>query len=164
MGQPLRLPDWSQEDDLSLRPPTAADVARITEIYQDPEIQRFTRVPVPYTQHDAESFVSMATGAREEGGAHLLIEPGDRASPRARCVGCAGRAALTSTFSVPRLRRHVTTRTGESRPSVYNARLATRSGRGASSVSDDVGQGELLVQCLVLPASPPPFESPGDAE
>jgi RimJ/RimL family protein N-acetyltransferase len=40
-----------------LRPPTEADVDWITEACQDPEIQRWTRVPRPYTRGDAHSFV-----------------------------------------------------------------------------------------------------------
>lgn len=70
----LQLPEWFEEDGLVLRPPTPGDAARITEICQDPEIQRFTRVPVPYVRGDAESFVAMATASLDQGGgAHLLV-------------------------------------------------------------------------------------------
>ena len=43
-----------------LRRPTLDDVDRLTEICQDPEIQRFTRVPIPYTTEDAVRFVERA--------------------------------------------------------------------------------------------------------
>lgn len=47
MGEALRLPDWFDDDGLLLRPPTTEDVDRITEVCQDPDTQRFRRVPVP---------------------------------------------------------------------------------------------------------------------
>lgn len=40
-----------------LRRPRPTDVERITAICQDPAIQRFTRVPIPYTTADAQAFV-----------------------------------------------------------------------------------------------------------
>jgi hypothetical protein len=77
VGEGLRLPDSFNDGGLALRPPTPEDVDRITEICQDPDIQRFTRVPVPYGRQDAESFVAMATDALQQGrGAHLLVEKG----------------------------------------------------------------------------------------
>ena len=44
-----------------LRRPRAADAERITSICQDPAIQRFTRVPIPYTLADAERFIEATT-------------------------------------------------------------------------------------------------------
>jgi RimJ/RimL family protein N-acetyltransferase len=41
-----------------LRPPDEHDVDWITEACQDAEIQRWTRVPAPYTRADAEAFVA----------------------------------------------------------------------------------------------------------
>ena len=89
MGEALRLPDSFRDGGLVLRPPTPGntpgDVDRITEICQDPDIQRFTRVPVPYGRQDAESFVAMATEALQQGrGAHLLVEVDGAV------VGCVG--------------------------------------------------------------------------
>jgi len=42
---------------LVLRPPNPGDTGWITEACQDPGIQRWTRVPVPYRRSDAEAFV-----------------------------------------------------------------------------------------------------------
>lgn len=85
MAQGLQLPAAFGDGDLVLRPPTTADVERITEICQDTEIQRFTRVPVPYGPQDAEAFIAMSGHALEQGsGAHLLVELAGRV------VGCVG--------------------------------------------------------------------------
>jgi RimJ/RimL family protein N-acetyltransferase len=43
-----------------LRPFTEEDVPAITAACQDPEIPRWTRVPSPYTEDDARSFVARA--------------------------------------------------------------------------------------------------------
>ncbi|MFC7406824.1 GNAT family N-acetyltransferase [Georgenia alba] len=48
----------SDDDAVLLSAPTAEDVDRITEICQDPDIQRWTTVPSPYAWADAEGFVS----------------------------------------------------------------------------------------------------------
>lgn len=61
------------DGDLRLRPPTEADVPAITAACQDPEIQRFTRVPSPYTRDDARAFVRFCSGGLANGtGVHLL--------------------------------------------------------------------------------------------
>jgi RimJ/RimL family protein N-acetyltransferase len=107
VGTPLPLPDSFEEGGLVLRPPTAEDVDRITQICQDPDIQRFTRVPVPYDRQDAESFVSMATGALQHGrGAHLLVEVDGTV------VGCVGatidptdQLAVVGYWTAPEARR-----------------------------------------------------------
>jgi RimJ/RimL family protein N-acetyltransferase len=81
----LELPDWFSDCQLVLRPPAAEDIDRITEICQDPDIQRFVRVPVPYGRQDAESFVTMATEALQQArGAHVLVEVDGAV------VGCVG--------------------------------------------------------------------------
>lgn len=46
-----------------LREPRADDIDWITLACQDPEIQRWTRVPVPYLRDHAEHFVVVGTGA-----------------------------------------------------------------------------------------------------
>lgn len=85
MDDALQLPRVFGSGDPVLRPPTPGDIERITEICQDPDIQRFTRVPVPYRAEDAEGFVAMAGEALERGsGAHLLVEV------RSNVVGCVG--------------------------------------------------------------------------
>lgn len=60
----LTLPGSFAQGDPVLRPPSAADIDRITEICQDPEIQRCSRLPVPYHRDDAASFVALARLAR----------------------------------------------------------------------------------------------------
>ncbi|MFD1506831.1 GNAT family N-acetyltransferase [Georgenia yuyongxinii] len=47
----------SADGTLELTIPTAADVGRIAEICAEPDIQRWTTVPSPYTPGDAEGFV-----------------------------------------------------------------------------------------------------------
>ncbi|WP_413450201.1 GNAT family N-acetyltransferase [Georgenia phoenicis] len=56
------------DGDLTLTVPTAADVDRITEVCQDPEVQRWTVVPSPYRREDAEWFVSTMVEAGWERG------------------------------------------------------------------------------------------------
>jgi RimJ/RimL family protein N-acetyltransferase len=61
------------DGDLTLRPPREADVAAITRLCQDPDVQRFTRVPSPYTENDARSFLALHADGIEDGtGVHLL--------------------------------------------------------------------------------------------
>ncbi len=45
---------------IHLRPPAAADIPELTAACQDPEIVRWTRVPHPYTEADARTFVSVS--------------------------------------------------------------------------------------------------------
>ena len=47
------------DDRLFLRPLRLGDAAAVYEACQDPEIQRWTSVPSPYTRADAEHFVSV---------------------------------------------------------------------------------------------------------
>ncbi len=58
-----------------LRPLRAADVDGVLAQCQDPEMQRWTTVPVPYTRADAEAFVhEITTSAWRDGtGAHLAV-------------------------------------------------------------------------------------------
>jgi RimJ/RimL family protein N-acetyltransferase len=68
----LELPDLV-DGDLRLRPPRLDDVPTVTRICRDPAIERFTRVPSPYTEDDARRFVTLAQAALADGsGAHLL--------------------------------------------------------------------------------------------
>lgn len=65
--------DTLVDGDLRLRPATVDDVPAVLRICQDPEIQRWTRVPVPYLEQHAHAFVSLSVaGIREETDAHLL--------------------------------------------------------------------------------------------
>ncbi len=69
---PIVLPDLV-DDDLRLRPPRESDVPAIFRLCSDPDVQRFTRVPSPYTEDDARSFLSLHAARIEDGtGVHLL--------------------------------------------------------------------------------------------
>lgn len=46
-----------RDDDIVLTVPTLTDVDRVTELCQDPAIQRWTIVPSPYRREDGEGFV-----------------------------------------------------------------------------------------------------------
>jgi RimJ/RimL family protein N-acetyltransferase len=62
------LPDPPLGDErFLLREPAAADVERIYEACQDPAIQRFTFVPVPYERHHATGWFADMARAREAG-------------------------------------------------------------------------------------------------
>jgi RimJ/RimL family protein N-acetyltransferase len=50
-----------------LRRPTTTDVDRTTDICQDPTIQRFTSVPVPFTRRDAARFVDLVNARWDDG-------------------------------------------------------------------------------------------------
>jgi RimJ/RimL family protein N-acetyltransferase len=52
------LPFPLANEHVRLTVPVAADVDRITAACQDPEVQRWTVVPSPYTRSDAETFVN----------------------------------------------------------------------------------------------------------
>ncbi|WP_152189781.1 GNAT family N-acetyltransferase [Georgenia satyanarayanai] len=45
------------DGDLTLEVPTLADVDRVTEVCQDPEVQRWTTVPSPYRREHAVGFI-----------------------------------------------------------------------------------------------------------
>jgi RimJ/RimL family protein N-acetyltransferase len=76
---PLLLPDPELADDaILLRAPSAADVPAITEACQDPDIQHFTFVPVPYCEQDACDWVDGAAARSAAGAAlSLVIADGD---------------------------------------------------------------------------------------
>jgi RimJ/RimL family protein N-acetyltransferase len=58
-----------------LRPWRDDDVDAVVAACQDPEIQRWTQVPVPYGRADAESFVGgMAPSTWADGGALFAVE------------------------------------------------------------------------------------------
>jgi RimJ/RimL family protein N-acetyltransferase len=71
---PLSLPDPELADDtICLRAPSAADVPAITEACQDPDIQHFTFVPVPYREQDARDWVGGAAARAAAGQALSLV-------------------------------------------------------------------------------------------
>lgn len=64
-----------------LRPWRADDAPAVFAACQDPEIQRWTQVPVPYTARDAELFVGeIAPATWAEGGALFAVEPAEGSS------------------------------------------------------------------------------------
>ena len=61
-----------------LRPWRADDVDAVCAACQDPEIQRWTQVPVPYAREHAEGFVDgIAAETWAEGGGLFAVEPKD---------------------------------------------------------------------------------------
>ncbi len=90
----------------------------ITRICRDPDVQRWTRVPAPYTTDDARRFVLMSIGALAEGtGAHLLAVSADDHREVLGCVGLsidgADRSAELGYWVAPEARgRGVATRSG----------------------------------------------------
>lgn len=64
---------------ITLEVPTPADAPAIAAACQDPEIQKFTTVPVPYGPEHAEYFVNELTRQLwDEGGANWIIRVSDR--------------------------------------------------------------------------------------
>jgi RimJ/RimL family protein N-acetyltransferase len=86
---PLSLPDPELADDaVRLRAPAAADVPAITKACQDPDIQHFTFVPVPYHEEHARNWVAgaAARAGAGEGLSLVIVDAGDRA----RLLGTVG--------------------------------------------------------------------------
>lgn len=81
-----------RDGDLTLRPKRPDDVDAITAACQDPEIQRWTFVPSPYTRADAEAFLRSSAEEEADGTAAGFLAVDD-----------AGR--LLGSFSVMELDR-----------------------------------------------------------
>lgn len=64
---------------VTLRPWTPADAGWVYTVCQDPAVQRWTRIPVPYSRSDAEEFVgSFAPDEWRRGtGAHFAVVADD---------------------------------------------------------------------------------------
>src|SRR3954469_324427 len=70
----IPLPDPILTDGVvTLRPPRDADVPALHEACQDPDIQHFTFVPVPYREEHARDFVARHATDREDGAALNLV-------------------------------------------------------------------------------------------
>jgi RimJ/RimL family protein N-acetyltransferase len=69
---------------LVLRPWRLEDVPRVTEICQDPEISRWTRVPSPYSEEHARAWIEQTERdwADCRHGAFAVTDPGDRRGRR----------------------------------------------------------------------------------
>ena len=105
-----------------LRPWRPDDVDAVVAACQDPEIQRWTQVPVPYTREDAEGFVGgIASATWADGGALFAVEPRD-GGPLAGSIGLfpprdgvrRGRLLDGGRFPGPRVHRR--RRSGSSPP------------------------------------------------
>lgn len=113
MGGALTLPEPFTSDEIRLRRPTAADVDRLHAVCQDPDIQRFTTVPVPYRREHAEDFVRAAAEQLQEGdGAHLLVEvDGEVVGAVGAGIDAPDRSAAVGYWTAPEARgRGITTR------------------------------------------------------
>ena len=74
------------DGEIGVRSLAAADVPALVAACADPEIPRWTRVPVPYTREDAERFVAIAaTEARAGEGVALAVCDSDD-----RLIGTVG--------------------------------------------------------------------------
>lgn len=62
------LPFPLANEHVRLTVPTASDIDRVTAACQDPDVQRWTVVPSPYTRSDAETFVAEVVPAGWEAG------------------------------------------------------------------------------------------------
>jgi RimJ/RimL family protein N-acetyltransferase len=61
-----------------LRPWRPDDAAAVYEACQDPEIQRWTQVPIPYAREHAQGFVDgIAASTWADGGGLFAVEPSD---------------------------------------------------------------------------------------
>jgi RimJ/RimL family protein N-acetyltransferase len=72
---PEAQPDLA-DDSVRLRPFLPDDAAWVHEACQDPDIQRWTRVPVPYARHHAEEFIGHVAPSEWHAcsGCHTAIE------------------------------------------------------------------------------------------
>jgi RimJ/RimL family protein N-acetyltransferase len=86
---PLPLPDPELADDvIRLRAPADQDIPAITAACQDPDIQHYTFVPVPYSEEHARDWVDGAA-ARAAAGEALNLVIAD-AADRATLLGTVG--------------------------------------------------------------------------
>jgi RimJ/RimL family protein N-acetyltransferase len=64
---PAIVPPTLTDSTIGLRPPRPGDVPAMVAACQDPEIPRWTRVPVPYLREDAERFLAIAASEAAAG-------------------------------------------------------------------------------------------------
>lgn len=78
MPDAITLPDWLDRDGLRLRPVAPRDVPAVVEACQDEDIQRFTRIPSPFREEHARSFLDRSREQLDAGeAAHLVVADGD---------------------------------------------------------------------------------------
>ena len=82
--QAPRISDGQHPDPIVLRPLSMDDVDADIALCQDPQVQRWTSVPVPFTHQDAERFIDQAARGWAEGTTRTLgIEAlDDEGAPR----------------------------------------------------------------------------------
>jgi RimJ/RimL family protein N-acetyltransferase len=76
-GTPVQLPvapELTDPPDLVLRLPVVDDLADIVAQCQDPEFQRWTTVPVPYQESDAQDFLRRVADGWQANVARFVIE------------------------------------------------------------------------------------------
>jgi len=89
--EPLSQPQLA-DDVIVLRPWRSTDAAWLCEVCQDPDIQRWTRVPVPYAMSDAASFVDDVAPVTWANGSAAHFAVTDAASGRG--LGSVGLVAV----------------------------------------------------------------------
>jgi RimJ/RimL family protein N-acetyltransferase len=72
---------------LTLRPWRADDADAVHRACQDPDIQRWTQVPVPYTRSDAEGFVTELAPAVWRDGTGVIFAVVDRSDALLASIG-----------------------------------------------------------------------------
>ncbi|WP_426562257.1 GNAT family N-acetyltransferase [Angustibacter sp. McL0619] len=81
--QPPTLTDDEQPDAITLRQHTVADVDACLQMCQDPQMQRWTTVPVPYQRQHAEEFIAgRAAEWERDGDCTWAIEATDQDGAR----------------------------------------------------------------------------------
>jgi RimJ/RimL family protein N-acetyltransferase len=82
-GNPVQLPvapELTDPPDLVLRLPLVDDLDDIVAQCRDPEFQRWTTVPVPYEESDAQDFLGRVADGWQANVARFVIEHQDRFS------------------------------------------------------------------------------------
>jgi len=132
MTTDMRIP---AESGLYLSLPDDADVPNIVDACQDPEIQRFTRVPSPYRAADARDFVESCRVAVDAGsGLGLVVRDGS-----GRLLGSCGLVSIDWQDGRGKLGYWVA-------PWARHQRVATRAGRAVCRWAFNVAGLERLEQ------------------
>ncbi|MGA8118118.1 MAG: GNAT family N-acetyltransferase [Actinocatenispora sp.] len=90
-----------REDDLTLRPWQVGDVDALYAACQDPDIQRWTRIPSPYTRDDAYRFVTEYTPAAWADGTRAPMGVFD--TDTGELLGSSGLVALDQSTGIAEL-------------------------------------------------------------
>ena len=124
------------DGDLTLRPWQLSDAERVFHICQDPKVQEYTTVPVPYRREDATAFIERNTPAGPEAGyAYACVVNGE-------VVGSASLHNLNNFDHVVELGYWVS-------PEARGNRIATRASK--MLVAFAFSSGARRVQAFTLP-------------